>query len=223
MQLINTADLVLIGPGSEWFWSAVSGLVLAVTVVALYRQLRIQANESAIDQLTEFEAEWASERFLRNRLAILLELRDGTAPAQLSAGPAHFVFNFWERIGALCRRGRVDPKLLASVNGSVSEWWWTILRAYVMRHRVELGPTFGESFEWLNGVMAQVNRDTGVLGFDQIGDLEPDIASLEWRIGIEEQLRSSRPSSPSVSRRARPAEAAHPDGGYASTSTPAAR
>ena len=31
MKLINTDGMAFIGPGSEWFWTAVSGIVLAVT------------------------------------------------------------------------------------------------------------------------------------------------------------------------------------------------
>jgi hypothetical protein len=38
MKLINTDGMALIGPGSEWFWTAVSGIVLAVTFIAIYRQ-----------------------------------------------------------------------------------------------------------------------------------------------------------------------------------------
>lgn len=35
--------MTLIGPGSEWFWTAVSGLVLAVTFVGVFLQLRENA------------------------------------------------------------------------------------------------------------------------------------------------------------------------------------
>jgi hypothetical protein len=212
VQLINTEGLVLLGPGSEWFWNALSGLILAVTFVALYRQLRLQSNANATEQLTEFEREWASERMLRFEVAVLEELRAGVDPARLSSGPAHEVFNFWERIGALAKRGRVDTKLLASVNLGVSEWWWTILRAYVIDRRVALGPTFGEAFEWLNGTISKINREAGIYDFDRIGDLNADIASIEWKIRIEEALRST-PSIPlpTSKRRAVPAPSAVPD------------
>jgi len=196
MPLINTDGLTLIGPGSEWFWTAVSGLVLAGTFVALYRQLRLQANATATDQLTEFEREWASERLLRFQLAVLLELKAGVDPADLNSVSAHSLFNFWERIGALARGGRIDPKLLALVNGGVSEWWWSILKGYVMRRRADLGPTFGESFEWLNGVISKINRKSGIYDFDRIGDLDGDIRSIESLIRVEEGLRSVPVSSP---------------------------
>jgi len=35
MKLINTDGLAFIGPGSEWYWTAMSGLVLAVTFFAI--------------------------------------------------------------------------------------------------------------------------------------------------------------------------------------------
>jgi hypothetical protein len=190
MKLINTDGMAFIGPGSEWFWTALSGMVLAVTFIALYRQLRLQANAGAIDQLTEFEREWASERLLRYQLAVLLELQAGVDPADLTEGPAHLVFDFWERIGGLARGGRIDPNLLVTVNGGVSEWWWAILKAYVIKSRMELGPTFGEAFEWLNGVASKINRKSGIHSFDQIGELNDEIASREWQIRIEEELRA---------------------------------
>jgi hypothetical protein len=37
VKLINTDGLACIGPGSEWFWTAISGLVLAITFLAIYR------------------------------------------------------------------------------------------------------------------------------------------------------------------------------------------
>jgi hypothetical protein len=201
VTFINTEGMSFIGPGSEWFWTAVTGLVLALTFIALYRQLRLQANASATDQLTEFEQEWVSERLLRAQLAVLIELRDGVDPADLSHGPAQFVFDFWERIGALARSGRIDPRLLATVNGSVGEWWWTILGPYVVKSRDVLGPTFGEKFEWLNDYMAQINRKSGILDFDRIGDVQGDIASIEWRIRVEEALRTPPLPVPTPPRR----------------------
>ena len=42
MTLINTEGLALIGPGSEWFWTALQFTVLATTFIAIYRQLQAQ-------------------------------------------------------------------------------------------------------------------------------------------------------------------------------------
>ena len=42
MTLISPDEMVLIGPGSEWFWIALQFCALAVTFVAIYRQLKAQ-------------------------------------------------------------------------------------------------------------------------------------------------------------------------------------
>jgi hypothetical protein len=45
MEIINTDGMALIGPGSEWFWTALQFTALAITFVAIYRQLRTQQFE----------------------------------------------------------------------------------------------------------------------------------------------------------------------------------
>jgi hypothetical protein len=45
MKLINTDGLALIGPGSEWFWTALQFTALAITFFAIYRQLATQQIE----------------------------------------------------------------------------------------------------------------------------------------------------------------------------------
>ena len=42
MTFINTDGMSFIGPGSEWFWTALQFTALAITFYAIYRQLRIQ-------------------------------------------------------------------------------------------------------------------------------------------------------------------------------------
>ena len=42
MELINTDGIALIGPGSEWFWTALGFAALASTFYAIYRQLKAQ-------------------------------------------------------------------------------------------------------------------------------------------------------------------------------------
>ncbi len=72
VKIINTDGMSFIGPGSEWFWTAVSGLVLAVTLLAIYRQLRLQASQGAIEQTDAAMREFFSERMLGHQLTVLL-------------------------------------------------------------------------------------------------------------------------------------------------------
>jgi hypothetical protein len=65
VTLINNDGMAFIGPGSEWFWTAVSGLILAVTFIAIYRQLRAQASTRAFELLEAYVREGESESFHR--------------------------------------------------------------------------------------------------------------------------------------------------------------
>src|SRR5512144_2341691 len=106
--------MAFIGPGSEWFWTAVSGIVLAVTFIAIYRQLSLARGASAREQLASFDAEWTSERLIRCKLDVLVALRDGADRANVPGGAAQSIALYWERIAALTHGGHVDPKLLHS-------------------------------------------------------------------------------------------------------------
>ena len=44
-------DFTLIGTGSEWFWTMVSGLVVAVTFIVIYRQLKAQGAANAFQRI----------------------------------------------------------------------------------------------------------------------------------------------------------------------------
>src|SRR5712671_5041384 len=101
VKLINTDGLAFIGPGSEWFWTAVSGIVLAVTFVAIYRQLALAQSANAFTQLGGLVDEWEGERLIRKRLGVLVALRDGASPADIPDAPGMAIANYWEKFGAL--------------------------------------------------------------------------------------------------------------------------
>ena len=117
MKLINTDGMALIGPGSEWFWTALTGLILAITFFAIYRQLSIARSATAFEQLTLFETELHSERMTRLALDVVVALRDGVDPAHLPGSSAGAIRGFWERVGGLVRQGHLDAKLLWDGSG----------------------------------------------------------------------------------------------------------
>jgi hypothetical protein len=138
VKLINTDGMAFIGPGSEWFWTALSGLVLAVTFLAIYRQLRLQSSASAIEQLGSYDREWMSERNTRYKLQIELALRDGAEPADAAFGAAHAISGFWENIASLTRAGHIDPKLLWNSSGGDCVDYWAMLAPFARKQRTGL-------------------------------------------------------------------------------------
>jgi hypothetical protein len=201
VQLINTDGMAFIGPGSEWFWTAISGLILVVTFVAIYRQLRIMRSASAFEQLDAFERELGSERMFRFQLATLIALRDGVDPAHLSRGTTGGIWAFWEKTGALAKHGHLDPKLLWEGSGTDVLDWWLTLAPYAKRVRADAkAPAFLENFEWLAGRMAELARRAGSASDldDPAATREGRITWLTDRLRIEEALRSVQVASPAA-------------------------
>lgn len=194
MKLINTDGMAFIGPGSEWFWTALTGLVLAATFLAIYRQLSIARSASATEQLNAFERELYSERMTRYHLEVLVALRDGEDPADVPRAAANAIADFWEVVGGLARRGHLDPKLLWDGTGGDCITWWVAIAPYTRRRRAEWhSQTVSENFEWLAGVMAEFDRRAGMPTFDEAllaSYLERLIGIGYDRLRVEQALRT---------------------------------
>jgi hypothetical protein len=179
VKLINTDDLVLIGPGSEWFWTALSGIVLAVTFVAIYRQLALARAANAFAQLRALADEWNGERLVRKRIGVLVAFRDGAPAADIPESPASAIANFLEVVSALVKTGHIDRSLIAEGFVAVDEWWG-ILAPFVRRVRTEAAnPTFWENFEWLAGTLVRTHPSTAF-------DRETFDQTIEQRITVNE-------------------------------------
>jgi hypothetical protein len=191
MTLVNTNGMAFIGPGSEWFWTAVSGLILVVTFLAIYRQLRIARSANSYEQLVAFQNEVWSERMVRVELELLVALRDGADPTDLPPGAADIVGGFWQQTGALARSGHLDPELLGrGALGGVT-FWWSALAPYVRRVRAERPqPGFLLDFEWLAGIVAEGDRREHSPGWSGAHLRDDAIRLLEDRLRIEEALRT---------------------------------
>jgi hypothetical protein len=214
VKLINTDGMAFIGPGSEWFWTALSGLVLAVTFLAIYRQLRLQSSASAIEQLGSYDREWMSERNTRYKLEVELALRDGADPADAANGAAHAISGFWENIASLARAGHIDPKLLWNSSGGDCVDYWAMLAPFARKQRTGLAmPTLYENFEWLAGVMAELDRRAGAPIIDAAyiaSTLERRIARKLDEIRVEQALRTVIVAAPDALTLGKPLAAPEP-------------
>jgi hypothetical protein len=138
VTLINTNGMAFIGPGSEWFWTALSGLVLAITFFAIYRQLRLQRSQAAIAQVTAIRAEWTSKAERHTRLAALIDL-EHRAPADGMPPSAYGPANWFDRQGYLVQKGHLDLEEASSIFTDDLLFWWTICEPFVRQDRARHG------------------------------------------------------------------------------------
>lgn len=116
MKFINTDGMVFIGPGSEWFWATLSGIVTMVSLLAIWRQLRLQASQAAIEQVDAVMHEFFSERMLNHQLALLLAMQAGVDPAHFPDGSAAAIHNYFGKLGQLTQAGHLDLKNIGSMS-----------------------------------------------------------------------------------------------------------
>jgi hypothetical protein len=159
LNLVNLQGSAIFGPGSEWFWSMAQFVLVAVTLIGIYYQLRIARNANAFEQLRAIVQDWGSERLLRCRVELLRALRDGTDPANLPRGVGVVMLDYWETVALLVRNQHVSRHLVWDDFGNVCMTWWVILKPYIAAVRRDEGDAkIGEHFEWLAGVMVDLDR-----------------------------------------------------------------
>jgi hypothetical protein len=202
VKLINTDGLAFIGPGSEWFWTAVSGLVLAITFIAIYRQLRLQRDAAAIEQVNGLLTEWSSERMARAKLTVLLALEAGTDPLDLPDRAVSHVGFFLQRVGYLAQGGHMDRRLVYKHLGNQIQNWWALIRPRVLAEReVSHDPGMWQGFEWLARDAAARDADRGVPALDEAAlarSIPLHIKPFQQAIELEEALRTVSVRLPSA-------------------------
>lgn len=196
MTLINTDGMSFIGPGSEWFWTALTGLVLGLTFLAIYRQLRLQARTGAIEQMDAFRRDAYSESMTRYGLDVMTALRDNDDPAGVPEAAVLGLGDFWANFATLARAGHRDAALLWQSDSASPQitWWWIAPFVFKTRAESRLGVPSYTDFEWLVGVLAEMDRTGGRQAITQavvMSDLDHLISLQRDLIRYAQAVRSS--------------------------------
>ena len=187
MPFINTDGLSFLGPGSEWFWTAFQGIVIAASLLGLLRQLRLQAAQQTREEVAAFQDRWRSERMLRHRLVLAVGQRDGTPANEFPRNAAATVGNFWEEMGTFTRRKYIDKAVMAPMLGGEACSSWQSMQPWIQFIREVIAADIFEDWEWLVAEMIRIDP--------QLGDPSPPtmavgrVEILEDAIATEVELR----------------------------------
>jgi hypothetical protein len=194
MSVVNTEGMTLFGAGSEWFWSMLQLVVVAITLVGIYVQLRQTRAANAFAQATAMRQEWDGERLERRKLAIYIALRDGGPDIDLS-DLAIPIGNFWDLIGGLVRAGHVELAVAGEIFGGSAPLWWSLVEPAVRTSQAEFGRGVYENFEWFATETERLmgGRLTRGEAFDRqrlIVTAPKSIAAIQARLAEMEAMRT---------------------------------
>jgi len=188
---VSTEPIVFWGPGSEWFWIMLQFVVVAVTLLGIYFQLRLQRAANAFEQLNRIGEQWESEQMFRARLEVARALVAGRETPQ---GAMSLILDHWDNVGSLVRERHVDQRLVSQTYGGAATLWWRALSDATGRIRQErMDPTLLANFEWLaKRIIADDAKSGAAAVYDKAAVLrifEAGISSLEDRIRMAEESR----------------------------------
>jgi hypothetical protein len=199
---VSSEPIVFVGPGSEWFWVMTQFVVVAITLIGIYYQFKLQRAATTFEQLNRLQAEWYGEQQTRAKVQAARAIHGGQLA---SMGPANVIGNFCQSVATLIRRGHVSSQAVYETMGASLIFWWVLLEDTVKHARVaDQDPTLFDSFEWLAHTFEALARKDNIPPetFDRravIGALTGGIASLEERIRLYEDSRAV--PSPAARRR----------------------
>jgi hypothetical protein len=138
VKFLNTNGMAFVGPGSEWFWTAVSGLVLAGTFIAIYRQLRLQRRQIHENtKVLRSQAHYNALTLLQRPWELLIEdlrlseivdsgYRDpealGAADWARFSAYSFVQFNGWEYCYYQYRDGSIPKELWVGTDNTLRGW-----------------------------------------------------------------------------------------------------
>jgi hypothetical protein len=191
LSIVSNDPIVFVGPGSEWFWSMAQFVVVAVTLLGIYYQFRLQRAANTFEQLNRIAAEWGSEPLLRAKLRVARAAQAGEA---LPPGATTLIANYWETVASLVRGGHVDARVVFGSVGGGPPLWWAVLADEARNLRAKHNdPGIFANFEWIAEKFATFAASGGASSsYDRtvmVGIIADAIPDLVDRIRMAEESR----------------------------------
>jgi hypothetical protein len=183
---------VLVGPGSEWFWSIVGNAVLVVTLVGLYLQLRAERASRVFEQVNTLEAQWNERHFKIRRLQALLDLEGRPVEAGMPE-QATIVTAWFDRLGLLVRKGHVPQVDVADSFAESVLAWSSLVGPYLAHDRERFNaPAHLRDFDDLVARMRRSWELDFGRPYEPYGTLEDRIDALSHALRFEQDVDAGR-------------------------------
>jgi hypothetical protein len=189
MTIFNLDGAAIFGPGSEWLWTFAQFLALAITGLAIYRQLRTQAYANQLAIFSRFNDGFSSEQMIRTKLSALLEVAGGTRRLTPSIDQ---VGQFFDNVAQGRFNGHMRARFAWEEFRNSAQWYWAVFAPIVPELR-KADPTLWQDWErWLIEVRERDRRAGKVEDFsaERTAAWIPEtIAYYIDRLRIEDETR----------------------------------
>ena len=137
----------LIGNDSQWFWTMAQALIVLVSLVAIYQQIKLQTYSNWLQQLTNMRNVWESGRMISARKHTCRLYQDGDNRIGNAQG---MVLGFFEELGLLLEKDTISIEFVWETYSYYIDHYWPICMANVKAFRDESkDPNWYVHFEYL--------------------------------------------------------------------------
>jgi hypothetical protein len=158
MNLVTWEGSAIFGTGSEWFWSMAQFVLVAVTLIGIYYQLRAQRAASLWDLTAELAQDFSEAEGGVSALAALIDLEGRPVDSGLPLSCAA-TSNYFERLGYLVGHGHLRSVDVWHNFRSVVGMFWALMAPYARRQReIDGSQLLLEWFEKLELEMQRLDR-----------------------------------------------------------------
>jgi hypothetical protein len=207
VEIVNWEGSALFGPGSEWFWSMASFIVVIASLGGIYRQLRAQGSANAVQRIESLQGQYDSERMAYARLALALDLKYEER-SRHTFEKARPLLDFFANLDDLHEAGYLSVAEIWNSWGRSIQVWTALLASTVERQReLENAPELYDGSRLLSALLAfgakrttpPVNLDAAKLSEYLDYAIESNAAMLrfehEWKSGL---IPAPPPADPAV-------------------------
>ena len=161
------------GAGSEWFWTMIQSLAIIISLIFIYRQVRIQRDSNMLQMLSKMRESWDGPQMIKYRhTACENRLKSSR---KIDAAESQ-VLGFFEEMGLFLRKGVLEEEFVWITYSYFIEHYWSMLEPNIKEFRLSSkDKSWFEEMEtlrlsmrkygWQKNIPTQDKTDAEVKGF----------------------------------------------------------
>ena len=190
-------ELLLLGKGTEWLWAALQFVVVVVTAILIYAQIKTQVHTHVVRTIEDMMRLWNSSHYLLLRRQVCDRWREGEEAFDPMCGELCEIF---ERFGLYLRIGAIPEQAMWEAISWHIEHYYSMFGDKLCCVRRKYNDLYlFENFEILARRMIKISRKRGISNFSKTQeeirvflDGEVSTANILLRLESEKQSQIGR-------------------------------